>query len=1330
MELRYVLTTLLKILISTPNVLLLYSINEAYSAALMGGHLDNKSNSTLNVTDTYYEYDLSDSEELQDRDIEDVTKDKTNSEEIPDPSALVLPGYNLPENIFNHGKPFYVEKDPLTGRIDFSHKSPTLESDLYEYVDDEPNDNIYDKSNIDRKDGNINGHKPNDVNQLTPNFHDFLNLPVKYNPDKYVYPLISNSYSSTKVQGSVNKFHNHKDYNVKTTKMSTDSPAYDSTNRYFNPTKIITTPVMTTTMATTVPVTKRYPSIYLTPKPINLMHSEMSHPSFNEEFDYEVPSSTAKQTEPGNIYITTEAVNNNYLASKPSFTTKRPLSLFEQLFGDYEETIPTAVKTATPKIDHDVYITDKNNSKEYINIETSSKTTPVATDSYNYYQNSHGGPNVLSGSSMGIDTNYDYEDYGTGKYDDNIAVENRPIKNVDDDLKIEPLNVVKIESDKTVKHSENNNNIKNELKETTTAKYVITGYDEYDYQEKEEAILTTASTTTVASTTSMKPMTSTIKTTFTTPTITVRVTSLPLGENHVTNANREPINHDPIIVATQNLREKLNSEKVLPKPFETPMNEPITLVTHQAGQPPSTSNIHIAPDQDTVSFVVGNHQNVDNGQYLESSVQESPYDSNPFRPLYGQQAMYSNGGSPNHVIETDPQVAQSLIPLGQNYPEVVGSAVTIQPLKNSEASLAIGVPVGGVKQIPGQVVDEKLELSNNPIDFPKDAGSKIVFPDEKQPEFPDLIPPPAQPHPLQAPFPSRDILPLNSKPMYHQLPSDLTPPKEKEVIPPLRRDQRPIRPPWDPRPGHFHTGKPEYNRPPRPISEMAYKRIDNLPNILPQFRPNMNKHISPGHYLSNKLARQPLLERPSNRPIAFFEKLHPPPPPFPVHKNIQNLRKGVPSVIPPRQSLDETKIAQDRIINEGPRKPSQQTDHFGFYQTPPQIKIANRRNSDDMAEVETLQMIQAKNTEKVEKIGTESSLEESQVVNIPAESSFNDNTEKTIYKVYPVNTPPIKLDVIDNTKTESVVIGTRAELPLPPSKINTDFTYDQNPLFDKKDRNDAPILKPHPRPSSFPVKSDFPYPLERPDPAVIHPPVPETPSNTGNGLDDSAGNKFVEEPTYLSNNQWNTIGENIESRIVNSQKQNLNQISVTLKTFTEKPIAVAYTPTEPNLNADKYSMPNYGSPVIPEIRPGTVENADTSHSNSEFTVSAVMHTHHQTNIAKENIPDELNKRMDEHHQNSNHKNNIDTPNHTKLDFEAPFQASINIDHSINQGWSVVRNKNKTTTEVTEFTTVSYATTGEFDIENFKPQLEGGFKPIYNFPDEKKLPGNVPSDREE
>lgn len=229
--------------------------------------------------------------------------------------------------------------------------------------------------------------------------------------------------------------------------------------------------------------------------------------------------------------------------------------------------------------------------------------------------------------------------------------------------------------------------------------------------------------------------------------------------------------------------------------------------------------------------------------------------------------------------------------------------------------------------------------------------------------------------------------------------------------------------------------------------------------------------------------------------------------------------------------------------------------------------------------METLQMIQAKQLEKQEEAETEATVVEENEA----------STEKTLYVVYPVNTAPLKLDAFDAPKKESVVIGTRAELPLPPSKIH----FEQGSLFNPKDRSDSPILRPHVKPQYTSVKSDFPYPLEKPEPAL-------------NSVDNS----------------------NIESRIVTGANKNDNRISVTLRTYTEKPIAVAYSPTEKF--SDRYSVPNYAGPVIPEIRPGSMGSLDIgSENNSEFTLGAVM---------------------------SHRVDTIETTRVPAQDFEAPFQV--------------------------------------------------------------------------
>lgn len=1173
---------------------------------------------------------------------------------------MVLPGYNLPENIFNKGKPFYAEKDPLTGKIDLDHKSPSLKEaeNSYEYLDDQPSD-IYDKKNIDRKDGSISygSHKQADVNQLTPNFHDFLNLPVKYNPNKYVYPLISSSYASTKIQGSVNKFHNHKDsFGVqKTTTTKKPASYHPSVSTYSYRTTqrtMATTPVSTTTTTAKI---KRYPEITTTPV-VTILNSSMLHPSFSDEYDYNediLPTTTSEKPQNPS---TTQDVKEVFLTTTTQAPTNRVMSLFEQLFGDYDETVSTTQSTTSK---------------------------PVSlTTTQGYYPNIHAGPipNVLTGSKMGLENSYEYEE----EYDDNIPVENKVHANVDDlSLSVEPLNPVTklMLVNKTV----------NEDKGKFDKKPIAPKQD----PSKNKPFTVKPSTYSTVGV--QKTTTSSIAPTTYRPT-TPRVTSLPLGENHI---SPPPFNKDPIIVATQNLREKLNSEKVAPKEPQLIVQVPQEY-QRPPNLPPSSTNFHIAPGQDTMSLVVGHHQSVGDGQYVGTALKENLFDRQPFTPLYAPEG--------DLQINLQPPT------------EVTGSAVTIQPMQNSEASLAIGMPVNGVKQVPGQVMDAPLENDGH-VNFPspqkQSERTKVVFPEEKKPTQAN------QP-------PNREVLQLNSKPMYHQLPSDLTPPKEHDLgaVPPRYAD-RPVRPPWDPRPGHFYSGKPEYVRPPRPPTEVAYKRIDNLPNILPQFRPNMqHRHVTPPHYhFDQRLNRQPLLERPSNRPVGFFEKMGPPPqhpnmynrypnnnilrgpppedrrrPPLRVNYDLDEHR---PLGQQPPQSLDEqSPMAEDRIMNEDPRRTQLiNGPELNLYQTPPNIPINNRRNGNGDGEVETLQMIQAKNDKEksTDEDGEEDTEMQTDTVKVLAkEPERQTGGDKTIYKVYPVNTAP--------ERNEPVIIGSKSEPPLHPSKINGDFDFQQ------QDRNEAPILKPHPRPATFPAKFDFPYPLERPD-SNRH---PETSSNK---ISDSIQNQ----KPFIYNNQWNSVNEHLESRIVTGGKPNFapNQISATLKTYTEKPIAIAYTPTEPNLNADKYSMPNYGSPVIPEIRPGSVENGDIAHGskNSEITVHATMHTNPNVKLPFRGpiYPEALNHKIDEDIESD--------PVPPQLDFQAPFQASVKLDASTNQGWSVVRDKNRTTTEETEVTTLPLATTSEFDIENFKPQLIGGFKPLYSLPDEGRKSEDI-ADRAE
>ena len=118
--------------------------------------------------------------------------DKRNQIKFPDddndievPKIQTMPTYNLPDEIFNNGRPFYVDKDPETGKPDFSTKRTST---------------LTEQDHISEDDQEL---RLSNINHLTPNFHDYLNLPTKYNPEKFLYPIISSSYANMKIQGTL-----------------------------------------------------------------------------------------------------------------------------------------------------------------------------------------------------------------------------------------------------------------------------------------------------------------------------------------------------------------------------------------------------------------------------------------------------------------------------------------------------------------------------------------------------------------------------------------------------------------------------------------------------------------------------------------------------------------------------------------------------------------------------------------------------------------------------------------------------------------------------------------------------------------------------------------------------------------------------------------------------------------------------------------------------------------------------------------------------------------------------------------------------------------------
>ncbi|XP_014275970.1 mucin-2 [Halyomorpha halys] len=185
---------------------------------------------------------------------------------------------------FNHGKPFLAEQDPLTGAILNLKTTPVIQDD-YVYEEEEETDGI------DRKDS-PKIFTRNDIAQPSKDadLHKFLNLPVHYSSSGK-FPLISSSYANTKVQGhGASAYSNHR-LNP-TTSTSTVSPSYYSLKTSTSTTNTegttsTTTRTTTTTTTTTSPTTTTTTTTTLRPPTTRTTSKPPSSYEYEYEYDYD-----------------------------------------------------------------------------------------------------------------------------------------------------------------------------------------------------------------------------------------------------------------------------------------------------------------------------------------------------------------------------------------------------------------------------------------------------------------------------------------------------------------------------------------------------------------------------------------------------------------------------------------------------------------------------------------------------------------------------------------------------------------------------------------------------------------------------------------------------------------------------------------------------------------------------------------------------------------------------------------------------------------------------------------------------------------------------------
>ncbi|XP_014228567.1 uncharacterized protein LOC106653579 [Trichogramma pretiosum] len=595
---------------------------------LMGGHLDNKNG-----------------QEMMEKRMDDTDlmaeESSASATSYPDGEAR----YKIPYAFaFNGGVPFSLEKDPITGEIDLE-KAPPLKalniSEIYQDDDEESSDdsatesaaarNDEDSSNDDYggaygKFGYHDGKRkgvdrlgPNEINPYSPSFHDFLNLPVKYSSDKYQqrqdYPLISSSYANTKVQSGSNSYNinNHRPtYHQETAiRVSTSTPSRriyypkstttTTTTTTMKPRTTPTTTSTTTTSTTTTmrPTTTSTTTTTTTPKPVEIIK---------------------KYTSPKLVRLT--KATTPMPPPTPRVTTWKPPKTNANRYDvdEYDEMLPIEKLQGTgfsgDSMGHyPMMVNNGHNSGPQSPPRMTTTTTTAAPAAYDSYDDG-------------------YDDYELSSHEEQA--------------------------------DSNNSHNRYQAAETTLSSSTSTTATSDSSSTAAPTTMSDESEETVPPTTTppISDDSSTVihlTTAKTTASVSTPVTSMPIDVPHIppVHENFVEINNRPVVSNVVDFyHHGKNPSSVVqappppppalhgamrypppPPPPHSPYTRPGSVISVL---PESTSNVIVPHDQDTVSFVLGNRQNVEGSYYTHgSAVEERPYPVNEasFRPIYGSMSV-------------------------------------------------------------------------------------------------------------------------------------------------------------------------------------------------------------------------------------------------------------------------------------------------------------------------------------------------------------------------------------------------------------------------------------------------------------------------------------------------------------------------------------------------------------------------------------------------------------------------------------------------------------------------------------------------------------------
>ncbi|KYN17912.1 PREDICTED: uncharacterized protein LOC108762932 [Trachymyrmex cornetzi] len=1249
---------------------------------LMGGHLDNNAGSTTRSGKIDSSSVLGRKTRLDDLDLDLVAAESTvvaGTETSTGDDGVLR--YHIPPFAFNGGKPFSLEKDPITGKIDFE-KAPPVKALNYtgryrEREDKESkdgDDNRGAEGSVYPRQEKIRNKDRNGPNEITPNFHDF-NLPVHYSSDKYgndKYPLISSSYANTKVQSGTNSY-------------STYNHRHSESDLYVHPVK-------------SYPSTKT--STYRTTTVNDLKTKEIS--------------TTSPLTTFASLITTNSALSTSTKA--PVITTWKPFN--------------SAITF------HSINRFEAENEKNLLPIEKLHAST---------HTGSHRNSSDVSTKSPSEGTTDKAP--VTSRYKDQSNLDNLVVHET------KPQNEEHKESYDIYDESNGESADNNE--------------DNYSYnlwldllkEDDTSTPSTTTSSTTTSTTTASIIMTSTVpkssaETTTSTTVAPLRSVSstLPTNQKDV-SANKPLVLHHPISPSS-------SFNRYRPNPIIKYNNE-----LNRIGAPviESTSNILIPPDQNMVAFVLGNRQNVDGGHYSVGTV----VGENPYGGSSETNILWSVGNDPHnpskevkheHLPISVTELNPDRVTQKWSSPSPLKSSNEISPTRPQSPLLAVTViqDTKNTSKDSGYVIFPEEEQTKNKNTLKEEHTLIINEADGSIHELPPKITLTMSTSMNKTKFNP----PANVAGNMPQLAEDLMPPAESTRPPsnyyyyqfePPRPNQ--VRPQRLPLPSRIkpHLGPV----PPMDVGvrKRPYPADTKLPNILPQFRPNAKAshgHRSPdvigtmqaGQSVSTRI-RQPLPVHPSRRPLplpplSHLQRLNPPPPPIhavklaftPTSKvdgailphemdpAIRRLRPLVLPGIPNSISRPEENAPSNRLLphggdgeggesrnedrgkseiadereSEGPEKYPEEPP-----MTPPRPPLFPKRRTADPPRVTTLQMIQHHGEFGDE--GDEAQLAQpvEPVLAHEAERRKSDNhdpseiPEQPVYVVYPVNTAVNIHSDDSNEKDGSVVVGTRGpQRPLPPDTLLQNEQDDTHTVY-----------------SGRPVALDFPYPLERPDPSSVFP----------------VGVK--ETPVLIPNEQRQQQQQQASAAIANEQENEKNDAVNVI------PYLQDFSPYRKKNDA-AISVTLHRIPPVATSSSSLMSSASTSTSTPIAYVYTPTHAPYPAHLDKElDVDDDAAASIDAKQtellpsqQPSSSSSSAPAPQN----FMAPFVASMSAETPSKNGWSVVvveppagaeKKSDSDSDEEKPADSENDMQTerNEFDADNFKPQLFGGFKPLYEFPSE-------------